>query len=368
MALATTTPTTPAQSGFLLKFGEILMLCFTPIGMWQILRKADDWENLMVTNPMILILVLGGMVLISALIAWLWNRKGGGERLHNILQTIMVLYLAFWISTYGAAKILGTQFQPPHFVLETPIGDLSGFWLTWTYYGFSHTMALILGWTQVIGCSLILFRATRLVGVLILLPVMLNIDLIDHFFKISPLAYFNALEYTFILLVLLLIDFPILKAAILAYRDKAGIHSRWMLLNGLRLAVVALAFVNISMLKGSFTARSRINGVWKVDSLIQHRRVVIPANSGGTAWSKLYFEWRYGCRFKYDPVVFQEKDPEGQYAVDEKEQIVRIGLSKGDDKKVDSLQLHYAFITDSVVQMRGVYQNDSLALFLRRLK
>jgi hypothetical protein len=60
-------------------------------------------------------------------------------------------------------------------VLETPIGDLSGFWLTWTYYGFSSTMALILGWTQVAGCVLILFRATRLVGVFILLPVMVNI-------------------------------------------------------------------------------------------------------------------------------------------------------------------------------------------------
>jgi hypothetical protein len=358
-----------AQSGFLLKFGEILMLCFIPIGMLQVLRSKDQWELQMVIRTPILLSVLGGMLFLSAVIAYLWGKKGGGRKLHGIFQTLVVLYLAFWISTYGAAKILGTQFQPPHFILETPIGDLNGFWLTWTYYGFSHTMALILGWTQVIGCTLILFRATRLLGAFILLPVMLNIDLIDHFFKISPLAYYNALQYTFLLFVLLLIDFPVLKGIFLAYRNKARVHSRWVLLNVLRVGVVALAFVNISMLRDSFTARSRLNGVWKVDSLVQHRRVIIPSSSGGMAWSKLYFEWRYGCIFKYDPLVFQPKDMQGQYSIDEKAGTLGIGFPKGEGKEgVDSMKMHYLFVTDSLAQMQGTYKDDSLLMYVRKLK
>ncbi len=369
MALAPT----PARNGFLLKFGELLLLSLIPIGMLQLFKNMGEVEYTLVNNTPVLSGVLAGLVLLSAVIAYAWNRKGGGERLHYCFQTIAVLYLAFWISTYGAAKILGTQFQPPHYVLDTPIGELNGFWLTWTYYGFSHSMALILGWTQIAGCLLILFRVTRLLGIFILIPVMVNIDLIDHFYKISPLAYYNSLQYTFFLIVLLLIDLPVVKAVLLAYRDKARIHSKWMLLNGLRLAVIVLAFRQISAMKATFTARTRLNGVWQVDSLVHHQRTIIPAASGGTAWSKLYFEWRYGCIFKVEPQQFSGKDLDGDYTVDEKTGMLRIGFpqeSKNKEAKpaVDSMRLHYVFKTDSLMEMRGEYKTDALVMYVKRVK
>ncbi len=349
------------------------MMCLVPIGMLQISESLSQAEFQLVSKTRVLWGVLGGILLLGGFIAYVWHRKGGGQRLHRLFQTTAVLYLAFFISTYGAAKIMGTQFQPPHYVLDTPIGELSGFWLTWSYYGFSHSMALIIGWTQVIGCALILFRATRLLGLLILLPVMLNIDLIDHFYKISPLAYYNALQYTFFLIVLLLIDWPLIKVALLAYQDRARIRSRWMLLDGLRLGVIVLAFVQIASLKSRLTPRTAINGVWRVDSLMQHQQTTIPAASGGTAWSKLYFEWRYGCIFKFDPDQFNDKDLNGDYIVDEQSHMVRIGFpqeanTKGGKPVIDSMNLQYTFRTDSLLEMHGDYKGEALALHLKRIK
>jgi len=348
------------------------MLCFIPIGLLQIVHGPDVWEFRLLRKPPVVVLLLLAIVLLSAGLAWLWQwrqrgRRGdrlyrSGERLHAIFQTLCVLYLAFSISDYGAAKILGTQFQPPHYVLERPIGELNGFWLTWTYYGFSRGMALILGWTQIIGCTLILFRASRLIGLFILLPVMVNIDLIDNFYHISPVANFNALHYTFFLVVLLLIDWPLLKAVFLAY----GVNVRYPgLLNALKLLVIALAFIQIAHLKGSWPPRSKLVGVWKVDSLLQKGQMVVPADHRGTVWSKLYIEWRYGCVFKYDPDRFQDKDPGGPYTLDEKKAFIKMKFESEDEG--DSLQAHYTFVTDSTVVMRGLYKTDSILLYLTKM-
>jgi hypothetical protein len=355
-------PQTPTQGGFSQKFGEILLLCFIPCGLLQFVSPIDRWVFSTINKTPHLLSALAGMLLLSGGLAWFWQKRKGGERLHGIFQTLIVLYLAFSISDYGAAKILGTQFQPPHFVLDTPIGELNGFWLTWTYYGFSHTMALILGWTQIVGSALILFRATRLIGIFILLPVIINIDLVDNFYQISPLANYNALHYTFSLIVLLLIDLPLLKAAFLAY--KARLQPRF-LVNALRLLVIVLAFGQIYQFKNSFTKRTRLNGVWKVDSLLQKGQMVIPADHRGMVWSKLYIEWRYGCVFKYDPDRFQEKDLWGMYTLDEKAAVIKMKFYSPDEG--DSLQAYYNYVTDSTVVMRGQYKKDSVLLYLRKL-
>jgi hypothetical protein len=353
--------------GYFLKFGEIFLLSFIPSGLLLLVPKVNGWLDDIIAKPAVLLPVLMGMLLLSAALAWFWQKRKGGERLHTVFQTLIVLYLALNISEYGAAKILRTQFQPPHYVLERPLGELNGFWLTWTYYGFSPVMALILGWTQIAGSALILFRATRLAGIFILLPVMLNIDMVNYFYDISPGAFYNAMQFTLFLVVLLLIDLPVLKTIFLAYRDKLRIHHPRLLLNSLRLLVIVLAFWQVHRFKDSFAKRTRLNGVWQVDSLIQHRQRVIPAEHRGMVWSKLYFEWRYGCLFKYDPVLFQPKDLGGLYTVDEKAGLVRIGIYEGNTAKMDSMQFHYQFITDSTAVMRGVYKSDSLTLYLRSL-
>ena len=341
------------------------MLCFIPFGLLQEVPGPDKLEFAMVERTAVALLTMAGVLLLSAGLAWFWQRGGGGERLHGIFQTLSVLYLALNISTYGAAKILGTQFQPPHYVLERPIGELNGFWLTWTYYGYSHAMALILGWTQIIGCALILFRSTRLTGLFILLPVMVNIDLIDNFYHISPSANFNALHYTFFLVVLLLIDWPVLKAVFLAFRARVKVRYPRLLLNAAKVLVIVLAFFRVAQFKSQWPERSKLTGVWKVDSLLQKGQMVVPADHRGEYWSTLYIEWRYGCLFKYDPDRFQDKDAGGPYTLDPKAGMVRMQLYTED--KGDSLLAHYDFVTDSTVVMRGQYKKDSVLLYLRRL-
>ncbi len=93
---------------------------------------------------------------------------------------------AYLILTYGTRKLVGGgQFALGRTLGSRPIGSLSGFELTWFYYGYSHAYGIILGLTQVLGGVLLLFRKSALLGAALLAPVMANILMINIFFSYS---------------------------------------------------------------------------------------------------------------------------------------------------------------------------------------
>jgi hypothetical protein len=92
---------------------------------------------------------------------------------------------AFLLLSYGIAELDGVQFLISPEQLQQPMGQVTGFWLTWYYYGYSHIYAGILGAIQVFAGTLLMFRRTSLIAALIATPVVANILLIDVFFRIS---------------------------------------------------------------------------------------------------------------------------------------------------------------------------------------
>lgn len=89
------------------------------------------------------------------------------------------------VITYGFAKLNGSQFTILASELDKPMGQVSGFWLTWYYFGYSSIYGNLIGVVQ-IGCGILLmFRKTTLLGSCLLLPVVANIILIDVFYGID---------------------------------------------------------------------------------------------------------------------------------------------------------------------------------------
>ena len=96
------------------------------------------------------------------------------------------IFSSFLILMYAVRKLIGSgQFGLNDSLSNQPIGTLSGFQLTWYYYGFSHAYGTILGLTQAIGGILLLFRRSAVLGASVLTPVIFNILLINIFFSIA---------------------------------------------------------------------------------------------------------------------------------------------------------------------------------------
>lgn len=79
----------------------------------------------------------------------------------------------------------GHQLELPASFAQKPIGSLSGYELTWYYFGYSHAYTYILGAIQVLSATLLLFRKTSLIAALVMLPVMANIVMINVFYWIG---------------------------------------------------------------------------------------------------------------------------------------------------------------------------------------
>ena len=94
---------------------------------------------------------------------------------------------------YGFAKINGSQFTILDSELDKPMGQVSGFWLTWYYFGFSQWYGNFLALVQISGALLLTFRRTALLGACVLAPVLCNIILINICYGVAAGATFMAI-------------------------------------------------------------------------------------------------------------------------------------------------------------------------------
>lgn len=112
-------------------------------------------------------------------------------------------FAAFFIIVYGWAKIMGSQFTILDSELDKPVGEVSGFWLTWHYFGYSPFYGNLIALVQIIGGFGLLYRKTVLLAACVLSGVVGNIILIDVFYAIDPGALIMALALECALLVIL---------------------------------------------------------------------------------------------------------------------------------------------------------------------
>ncbi|HEX7086273.1 MAG TPA: hypothetical protein VF198_07905 [Vicinamibacterales bacterium] len=86
---------------------------------------------------------------------------------------------------YGFAKLNGAQFTVLDSELDKPMGSVSGFWLVWYFFSYSHVYGGLIALVQIAGGLLVTQARFALAGALLLLPVAVNIVLVDIFYGID---------------------------------------------------------------------------------------------------------------------------------------------------------------------------------------
>lgn len=125
----------------------------------------------------------------------------------NVLEIVCRWYVFIFLNIYGLGKIMGGQFyrkgQLPEEVAKTTLEQASAYELAWSFMGFSFLYILFIGLSQIIGAWLLLWNRTKLLGVAILLPIMINIIVFDILFLDIKDALANAIIYFLMLLYIL---------------------------------------------------------------------------------------------------------------------------------------------------------------------
>jgi hypothetical protein len=178
---------------------------------------------------------------------------------------------------YGFAKLNHSQFTVLDSEVTKPMGEVSGFWLTWYYFGYSEVYGTLIALAQIGGAVLLAWPRTALLGALLLVPVFANIILIDIFYGIgiSPTAV--ALVIVGCLAAVIAPHVRRLRAVVML----SGVDRR----AGLR----AAALVGLLALAHAFTwwvanhnniSPTAIDGTW----------AVVPDAGGATPWREVFFE------------------------------------------------------------------------------
>jgi hypothetical protein len=87
---------------------------------------------------------------------------------------------------YAISKILLIQFEGSELHPGQLIRSFGGPELAWTFLGYSHWFTILLGFLELIPAILVLFRKTRLLGAILMLPMTASVFFINFAFDLWP--------------------------------------------------------------------------------------------------------------------------------------------------------------------------------------
>ena len=333
----------PITSSFFLKLIECLLVSIAVINIYYMqvfftLTFGNNTSKGMIRffELIIIVLLIAGIGFTIAYPIY-WHRKErknniNSGKLHAWFRGLLRYWLALQITTYGVAKIFKLQFGHSYLRDDSLVSSLSGFDLTWNFFGYSYILTVIIGLLLIGGSVLLVFRRTYLLGIVILLPVMINILLIDIFYSIPFGATMNAALFTLGLLYLLLLKWKELVAFFLRPTDNLP-PVRLGFIKPL-IKAAGLAFVLAFTFYGSDVRSSySFTGKWQVDTLIRNGQLVDKDAwlHDATVWKNIYVEQYGNITFSPNPYVIEKsKISSGQYDYDSAKHIMKLKINGND--------------------------------------
>jgi hypothetical protein len=132
------------------------------------------------------------VVAVAATVLWtlLARKRAGYPRLHEWLRIYVRFSLAAAMITYGAVKVIKSQFpDPPLDRLLQPFGDASPMGLLWTFMGASHSYNVFAGAGEMLGGLLLTTRRTTLLGALVSIGVLGNVAMLNFSYDVPVKLY-----------------------------------------------------------------------------------------------------------------------------------------------------------------------------------
>lgn len=169
-------------------FGKLIGI--TAEGLFGITLKDTKVYSDSVSMYILILLLCFIAVFLSVLIERIRKRGMMAELLASFVYKIGCYYLALQLLQYGLDKIFKTQFYLPEpNTLYTPLGQVSKDLLFWSSMGTSYSYNIFTGSAEVVAAILVIFKRTRLLGLLAGVVLLLHIAAINFSFDISVKAY-----------------------------------------------------------------------------------------------------------------------------------------------------------------------------------
>ncbi|PXY45405.1 hypothetical protein [Flavobacterium hydrophilum] len=179
------------------------------------------------------------------------KQKINSTKIYGFLYSGIRYCIAFTIAAFGWKKFYGLQFIVPVEIANMPMNRQTGEWLTWFYFGYSHTFGIIIAVIQIAGGYLLLFRKKVLIGAVILFSLLFNLTLINIFYQMNAGALLQSVLLTIGVLFLIALDYKKLVGFFLKTKSTlpALNFENGILKNILRISAIILSLLFTIYLK-----------------------------------------------------------------------------------------------------------------------
>lgn len=223
------------------------------------------------------------------------------ENLNYWFLVLTRYYLGYFMIYYGLFKIMPIQFGEISFwKMLQPYGESSPMGLAWTFLGHSKGYSLFMGLSEFIGGVLLFHKRTKLLGALILIPVIVNIVAVNFFFDV-PVKLFSS----FLLLMAIIViapDFKRLLNLIIFNKPTYAVNfaspyetKKWVLWTNIVkwLFVFFILYNTIDLTTGIYKTRQNkpeLFGLYEVTNFVVNQDTIPPLLSHKTRWRYVFID------------------------------------------------------------------------------
>lgn len=233
--------------------------------------------------------------------ALIWQaRKTNNQATLAFWQGLIRYGVAFDLAEFGWAKIFHLQLVMPASKLDLPYNSFSPSDLFWYFFSYSYVLGCIIAALQIAGALLLLFNRTRLVGVFILLPVLINILLMDFFYQVGYSVVVHASVMLAGILYFLIIEFKRLKQFFFAATNQLpALHfskyTKWIV----RLSIIYIPLLLIAI-HGKADKYPNLTGKYEVNQLSVNKQMLHADTCADSILTEVYFDVKNGCVFQFN--------------------------------------------------------------------
>ncbi len=266
----------------------------------------------------------------------------------NHLYLGIVRYsLGIIMLTYSLTKILKTQFALPGFVwTETQtLETIASKQLAWVFLGYSTWFQVLLGLLEFLPAILIFFRRTTLIGAILMLPVTLNVALINYALDLWDETKLLSLMLLFLNLLIFAFEWRRVKSIFLTVIGKALTIKFQITELIVNVAVIVIvSYISLQQLFEYKNQTNKLTGDWlnqhSIEWILSKEEskdgVLAPRNL------KIYF-WTYGL---YKELNDDSKVKPTSYSIDERKGQLTLKYDNG-----KTIECSYSFPSETELKI-----------------
>jgi hypothetical protein len=184
-----------------------------------------------------------------------------------LIQVFCRYLIGIAFIAYAMTKVVGTQLTGEPSVYGTPMSLLSGFELTWAYYGWLGYYRILIAVAELVAAVLLFFRPTARIGYVMALGILGPIVPMDLAYGVGQGTVAAIVLFIAALVLLVLDRHHVIQFLFAPYIPNRAIPSRIRRLRPVKWVVVPASLVGISVLfilVANQTARvTELQGTWQ---------------------------------------------------------------------------------------------------------